>query len=207
MGFLSLPGRDRAHLRRRRRRTVRDPDGRGEDEGRAAAIPGIGARRALRRERGAGNDGPEAGIREIRAGAARATAVLGPSPLELARLGLPSGAASSSPRPTGAKNLSRAISLVLADLLWQDAKAVGEAAASGPRATDALDVELAEEGVAVYSRGRFLTLMGVGVAGVTVTGALWAGGADAAASAPSAAQDQKILNFALFLEDLKSEFY
>ena len=92
-------------------------------------------------------------------------------------------------------------------MLWQDAKAVGEAAASGPRATDALDVELAEEGVAVYSRGRFLTLMGVGVAGVTVTGALWAGGADAAASAPSAAQDQKILNFALFLEDLKSEFY
>jgi hypothetical protein len=84
---------------------------------------------------------------------------------------------------------------------------VGDAAASSPWGADALDVELADEGVGLCSRGRFLTFIGVGAAGVTVTGALWPGGADAATSAPSDAQDRKILNFALFLEDLKSEFY
>ena len=56
MGLLPLPTRDRTHLRGRRRRAVRDPDGRYPNAGRAAALPGVGARGALRRERGGGDD-------------------------------------------------------------------------------------------------------------------------------------------------------
>ena len=43
--FFHCPGRDRACLRRRRRRPVRDPHGRCAVGGRAAPLPGLGARR------------------------------------------------------------------------------------------------------------------------------------------------------------------
>ena len=51
VGLRPLPGRDGARLRRGGRRAMRDPDGRRADAGRAAPLPGLGARGAVRRER------------------------------------------------------------------------------------------------------------------------------------------------------------
>ena len=64
VGLLPLSPVDRARLRGRGRRAVRDPDGRrAPDPG--GAVPGVGARGALRRERGGG---------DLRPGQAYATA-------------------------------------------------------------------------------------------------------------------------------------
>ena len=52
--------------------------------GLAGALPGIGARGALRRERGGGDVRPGAGVRAVRAVTAGAALVLGPPPLGLA---------------------------------------------------------------------------------------------------------------------------
>ena len=54
-------------------------------DGLAGALPGVGARCELRRERGGGDVRPGSGVRGIRAVAAGAALVLGPSPLGLAR--------------------------------------------------------------------------------------------------------------------------
>ncbi len=67
-GTSSTVPRDGAHLRGRRRRAVRDPDGRRTGVGRlAGALPGVGARGSLRRERPGGDVRPEAGVRRVRA--------------------------------------------------------------------------------------------------------------------------------------------
>src|SRR5439155_717535 len=78
VGLLPQSRRDRAHLRGRRRRAVRDPDGRWTVGGLAGVLPGIGIRGALLRERGEGDDRPEAGVRAVRAVTAGAALVLGP---------------------------------------------------------------------------------------------------------------------------------
>ena len=46
-------------------------------QGRGAALPGVGARRRLRRERGGGDARPEAGVRAVPAAGAQAAVVLG----------------------------------------------------------------------------------------------------------------------------------
>ena len=84
MGLLPLSRRDRARLRRRRRRAVRDPHDRCPIGERAAALPRVGARRALRRERGGGDARSGAGVRAVRAAGAGAALVLGPPPVGLA---------------------------------------------------------------------------------------------------------------------------
>src|SRR6266536_3956163 len=84
VGLLPQSRRDRAHLRGCRRRAMRDPDGRCAVGGPAAALPGVGARGALRRERGGGDVRPEAGVRAVPAVTAGAALVLGPPPLGLA---------------------------------------------------------------------------------------------------------------------------
>jgi rubrerythrin len=91
-------------------------------------------------------------------------------------------------------------------LLWQNRGFVGGVAATSLARTDAFDVELTDDGVALYSRGRFLVL--TAFVGAAMAGGIRADSATAAGTAvPSAAQDRQILNFALLLEDLKSGFY
>src|SRR6185437_2352612 len=80
VGLLPLFPVDRARLRGRGRGAVRDPDGRGA-LGPGSALPGVGARGALRRERGGGDLRLEAGVRDGRAVPARAAAELGSSAL------------------------------------------------------------------------------------------------------------------------------
>ena len=58
-----------------------DPDGRGAVGELAGPIPGVGTRRAVRRERRRGDVRPPAGVRGVRALAAGAALVLGPAPL------------------------------------------------------------------------------------------------------------------------------
>jgi hypothetical protein len=82
--FFHCPRRDRACLRGRRRRAVRDPDGRCAVGGLAGALPGVRVRRALRRERRGGDVRPAAGVRALRAVPPGAALVLGPPPLVLA---------------------------------------------------------------------------------------------------------------------------
>ena len=78
--------------------------------------------------------------------------------------------------------------------------------AGGGRAGEVFEVDVAEGGVELYARGRFLKL--AAAAGAVVATGTWAAGTEAAAvNAPSAAQDRNIFNFALLLEDLKSGFY
>jgi hypothetical protein len=80
VGFLPLSPLDRAHLRGRRRRDVRDSDDRSSRSGYAVggvggALSGVAARGALRRARGGGDRRLEAGVRDGRAVPARATAI------------------------------------------------------------------------------------------------------------------------------------
>ena len=82
--FVHSPGVDGAHLRRRRRRAVRDPDGRREVDALGGALSGLRVRRAIRRERRAGDVEPRRGVRRLRAVAAGAALVLGPAALGLA---------------------------------------------------------------------------------------------------------------------------
>jgi mannose-6-phosphate isomerase-like protein (cupin superfamily) len=74
---------DRARLRGRWRRAMRDPDGRlaVRDGG---ALPGVRARGALRRKCGGGDLRRESGVRDGRAVPAGAAVVLGSAPLGLA---------------------------------------------------------------------------------------------------------------------------
>src|SRR5688572_9717 len=80
LGLLPLFPVDRARFRGRGRRAVRDPDGRFA-LGPGSALPRVGARGALRRERCGGDLRLEAGVRDGRAVPARATAELGSSAL------------------------------------------------------------------------------------------------------------------------------
>ena len=80
LGLLPRFPVDRARLRRRRRGAVRDRDGRCA-LGPRSALPGVGARGALRRERGGGDLRLEAGVRDGRVVPARAAAELGSSAL------------------------------------------------------------------------------------------------------------------------------
>src|SRR5262249_13129008 len=87
VGLLPLPRLDRAHVRGNGRGTVRDPDDRcALEPGRA--LPGLGARGALRRERGGGDVRLEAGVRDGRVVPPGAAAELGWSALgvRLARM-------------------------------------------------------------------------------------------------------------------------
>ena len=77
---------DRARLRGRGRGSVCDPDGRFA-LGPGSELPGVGARGALRRERGGGDLRLAAGVREGRAVPARAAAELGSSALGVDRSG------------------------------------------------------------------------------------------------------------------------
>ena len=81
--FFHCSAVDRARLRGRGRGAVRDPDGR-RTLGPGSALPGVGARGALRRERGGGDLRLEAGVRDGRAVPARAAAELGSSALGVA---------------------------------------------------------------------------------------------------------------------------
>jgi len=80
LGLLPLFPVGRARLRGRGRGAVCDPDGRFA-LGQGSALPGVGARGALRRKRGGGDLRLEAGVRDGRAVPARATAELGSSAL------------------------------------------------------------------------------------------------------------------------------
>ena len=75
---------DRARLRGCGRRAVCDPDGRFM-LGDGSALSGVGARGALRRERGGGDVRLETGVRDGRAVPARAAAELGSSALGATR--------------------------------------------------------------------------------------------------------------------------
>ncbi len=87
VGLLPQPRGDRTHPRGCRRRAVRDPDGRRTDGALGGALSGVGARSALRRERGGGDIRP-AGRRTPRRSSSRhggsgprtGTASPGPSP-------------------------------------------------------------------------------------------------------------------------------
>jgi hypothetical protein len=79
-----LPSPADQHLRGGRRRALRDPHGRCAVGGRAAPLPGVGARGTLRRECRGGNVRPKAGVHGIRAVTAGPTLVLGPPALGLA---------------------------------------------------------------------------------------------------------------------------
>ena len=74
--FFHCSSVDRARLRGRGRGAVRDPDGRFALRP-GSALPGVGARGALRRERGGGDLRLAAGVRDGRAVPARAPAELG----------------------------------------------------------------------------------------------------------------------------------
>ena len=82
VGLLPQSRRDRAHLRGRRRRAVRLPDRRRTAGERRTALPGVGARGALRGERQGGDVRLQAGVRAVRAVTSGASLVLGPPPLE-----------------------------------------------------------------------------------------------------------------------------
>ena len=92
MGLRPLPRRHGARLRRGRRRPVRGLDGRGADRRRAAALPRLGARSPVRRERGGDDAGREPGVCEVRAAPEREAAVLGPASLGVSRAGYASPA-------------------------------------------------------------------------------------------------------------------
>ena len=84
LGLLPLSPLDGACLRRGWRRAVRDPDGRRTlKPGRA--VPGVGTRGTLRRERGGGDLRSGAGLCDGRAVPARAAAVLASSALGVSR--------------------------------------------------------------------------------------------------------------------------
>ena len=101
LGLLPRSPVDRARLRGRGRGAVRDPDGRFA-LGPGSALPGVGARRALRRERGGGDLRLEAGVRDGRVVPARAAAELGSSALGVgwAMPGRIGCASPRAPRPT-----------------------------------------------------------------------------------------------------------
>ena len=63
--FFHAPPWDRARLRGRGRRAMRAPDGRCAFKP-GGAVPGVGARRALRRKRGRGDHRSGAGVRDCR---------------------------------------------------------------------------------------------------------------------------------------------
>ena len=87
LGLLPLSSVDRARLRGCGRGALCDPDGRFA-LGPGSALPGVGARGALQRERGGGDLRLEAGVRDGRVVPARAAAELGSSALGV----IPSGA-------------------------------------------------------------------------------------------------------------------
>ena len=115
LGLLPRSSVDRARLRGRGRGAVRDPDGRFA-LGPGSALPGVGARGALRRERGGGDLRLEAGVRDGRAVPARAAAELGSPALGVDSFGLfsepvaktrarrtPPGRRSGRPCPAGSR--------------------------------------------------------------------------------------------------------
>ena len=83
VGLLPLPPGNRSHLRGRRRRALRDPDGLCTTRERTIALSGVGFAAQLRRERGGGHDRLRAGRRAVRAVTRGAALVLGPPSLGL----------------------------------------------------------------------------------------------------------------------------
>ena len=84
LGLLPRPGRDGAHLRGRRRRALRHPDGRLANGRLDRPVPGLRARRPSRGERRARDVQSGRGVRRVGAVAPRAAVRLGQPALDIA---------------------------------------------------------------------------------------------------------------------------